>query len=92
VTSIRSNPPPPVLPTATPKASEPGRLAAQKAFFALAAGQPAAAAPAVRASAPPAPTAAAPVARAVARAPAPSVSADQPARPLRPGSLLDIRV
>lgn len=86
---IRPNLAPSVQPGAAPRSADAARLAAQKAFFDIALGKaaPAAAAPPVQASAAVAP----------ARATAPAqrstqIAADAPARPLRPGSLLDIRV
>ena len=86
MTTIRPNLPP-LPPAPAQKPADAGRLAAQKAFFAIAAGQAAAPAQAVQAARPAAPApAAAPVSR-TAQAPA-----ETPARPLRPGSLLDIRV
>ncbi len=83
VTTIHPNLPP-VAPHSGSTRSDPARLAAQKAFFALAAGKPPAAA--VQASAPAAEIAAAPAQRAAA-------TPAEPGRgPLRPGSILDIRV
>jgi hypothetical protein len=85
VNPIRANPFPPA--TATPPAgADAARIAAQKTFFAAAMGQaaaPAAAQPARAAIGPPA------VQRAEIR---PDPSTDLPAKLLRPGSLLDIRV
>jgi hypothetical protein len=87
VNPIRPNLPPALSPNAAPKPADAARLAAQKAFFEVALGK---AAPA------PAAPAAAPVQDAPARAAAPLKGVDTPAeaasRPLRPGSLLDIRV
>jgi hypothetical protein len=84
----------PVPPPANP-AAEAARLAAQRAFFDQALGR---AAPAAKAQAS-APTQAvapsAPSPAAVVRAPtptAPAAPSDAAAKPLRPGSLLDIRV
>ncbi|WP_374472085.1 hypothetical protein [Phenylobacterium sp.] len=75
-------PTPPAQPVQRPDA---GRLAAQRAFFDMIAGKtPAAAAPAA-AAAQPEPAVASP--QRIAPAPA-----EPPARILRPGSLLDIRV
>lgn len=89
---------PPSLPTLPNAAGAPtpssGRSAAQRAFFAAALDQPQAAAAPVRAAAP----------QPAARTAAPALSAPvqtavrvdprtvDPSRPLRPGSLLDIRV
>jgi len=77
---------PPHQPGAAPKSADAARLVAQKAFFDIALGKaaPAAAPAPVQASAPS--SHAAPMQR------APDVAAEAPARPLRPGSLLDIRV
>jgi hypothetical protein len=87
VTAVR----PPILPPLpTPPGAarpEPGRAAAQKAFFDMALGKAAAAPPtpaAMRAATPP--TAAAPRQR------LPDPAAEKPQKILRPGSLLDIRV
>ena len=81
VTTIRPNPFPQTPPGA--QREEPGKLAAQRAFFAQATGQ-SQAAPAAAAPAPPQ----APVSvNRVAEAPA-----EAPQKVLRPGSLLDIRV
>jgi len=84
VTAVRPPlfPPSPAAPPARPDA---GRLAAQKAFFDLALGKPAA------------PQAAARITPAAATTPPttarlPEVGAERPAKILRPGSLLDIRV
>jgi hypothetical protein len=86
VTTIRPNLPP-LPPGPAQKPADAGRLAAQKAFFAIAAGQAAAPAQAVQAARATAPAAApAPVHR------TPQAPAEAPVRPLRPGSLLDIRV
>jgi hypothetical protein len=89
VNPIRPNLPPALSPNAAPKPADAARLAAQKAFFEVALGK---AAPAPAPAAP----AAAPVQDAPARAAAPLKGVDTPAeaasRPLRPGSLLDIRV
>lgn len=73
---------PPAQP-ATSTAADAARLAAQRAFFQQAMGRPAAAAPA------PVQATAAPVRTVELR---PSPSAEAPAKVLRPGSLLDIRV
>lgn len=84
MTTIRPNPQPPLqTPAAGGGAGQTAaRLAAQKAFFALAAGR---AAPAAEAAAPaPAPAQPAPVNR--------TASAEAPQKILRPGSILDIRV
>ena len=87
MTTIRPNLPQPLPPSAAQKPADAGRLAAQKAFFAIAAGQAPAPAPAVQASPPTTPAqATAPVNRTA------SAPAEAPTRPLRPGSLLDIRV
>lgn len=84
MTPIRPNPYP-VQPAATP-AADAARQAAQKAFFAAAMGRVGApAAPQATAFAP----APAPVQRAEIR---PDPTAEAPAKVLRPGSLLDIRV
>ena len=77
---IRPNPPPTVTMSQAVRPAD-GRLAAQKAFFALAAGRAAAAA-AAEASAPMVAT----------RTIAPTPAGQREAGPLRPGSLLDIRV
>jgi len=85
----------PIRPDAFPTplarpADDAARLAAQRAFFDAALGRAGAPAPA---SAPVAATAPSPVpmrAQPVQRMPDPD--AEAPARPLRPGSLLDIRV
>lgn len=85
---------PPVFPTASaaarPQAADPAKLAAQRAFFQQALGQ----AQAPRAAAAPLPAAPPQAAAKAAVQPAkiPDPAADPPARPLRPGSLLDIRV
>jgi hypothetical protein len=78
---------PPLQPHAAPKPADAARVAAQKAFFEIAASKPAAAAAPVQASA-------APAARRAMTAPAsaPAAGSASPARPLRPGSILDIRV
>jgi hypothetical protein len=85
VTAVR---PPlfPPSPAAQPARSDPGRLAAQKAFFDLALGK----STAPQAAATVAPAAAAPPSRATPRLPA--EGAEKPQKMLRPGSLLDIRV
>ncbi|WP_395670627.1 hypothetical protein [Phenylobacterium sp.] len=79
MTTIRPNPfaaPP------APARSDAARTSAQQAFFAMATGR-----------APPTPAAAEPAASPSVRpAPSASPSADPPAKILRPGSLLDIRV
>jgi hypothetical protein len=75
VTTIRPAGPP--FQPAQPQRADPARLAAQRAFFELAAG---------KAQAPPAPAAQAPVQRMTA------APAEAPAKLLRPGSLLNIRV
>ena len=91
MTPIRPNLPPPTPPAQGPRASDAGRLAAQKAFFEIAAGRgpaPAPQAPATAAAEP-----AARLDRPTAPAAAAAVQAGEPPpRPLRPGSLLDIRV
>ena len=73
----------PPLPQAGPPSQDAGKLAAQKAFFAMVSGQaqPAAAAPQPAAAAAPAPV------NRITSAPA-----ENPQKVLRPGSLLDIRV
>ena len=76
----------PPSPAAQPARPDAGRAAAQKAFFDLALGKPAAP-----------PAAAAAVALAAATPPPtvarlPDVGAEKPQKILRPGSLLDIRV
>ncbi|WP_133254950.1 hypothetical protein [Phenylobacterium hankyongense] len=87
MTTIRPTGLPPVQPAVQPQRSEAARLEAQKAFFQLATGKaqaPVAAAPTALATAP-----------VRAAAPAPRIaapSAEPPARILRPGSLLDIRI
>lgn len=80
--------PPPQL-GAAPKSADAARLAAQKAFFDIALGKaaPTTAAAPVQAAAPSAPARASTPAQR-----APQVAAEAPARPPRPGSLLDIRV
>jgi hypothetical protein len=84
--TIRPNLPPPA-PAAAPKPANAARLAAQKAFFQIAANAPAQGAAPVQASATAAvPRASAPVTRST------EPPAETPAKPLRPGSLLDIRV
>jgi hypothetical protein len=78
----------PPAPAVAPKPANAGRLAAQKAFFQIAAGDPAqAAAPPAQASATAAVTRAAPPATRSAEP-----AAEAPTKLLRPGSLLDIRV
>jgi hypothetical protein len=84
VPSIR--PPSPQPPTVAPRPPDSARQAA-KAFFQLAAGQAAAPAAAPQAPAPAAAARPATGPNRLAAAPA-----DPPERPLRPGSLLDIRV
>lgn len=88
----------PIRPTLTPnlqpqvaKPVETARAAAQKAFFEIALGRSPApsAAPPLQASMPAATAQAAAGAQPAPRALPPG---DSPARPLRPGSLLDIRV
>lgn len=74
-------PPPAAVPQ--PQRVEDGKLAAQRAFFAAALGQAQPAAPAPAAPAAPAAT---PLMR------TPDPAAEPPAKILRPGSLLDIRV
>ena len=74
---------PPTPPTAAPQRADPARLAAQKAFFQAALGQAAAPAAALTATPPRAPAT-------VQRMPDPT--AEKPAKILRPGSLLDIKV
>lgn len=91
MTTIRPNLPPllttPTPANAAPKSADSVRLAAQKAFFEIAAGRAPTAPTAVQAGAPPvAARAATPLA--VRQDPL----TEAPARPLRPGSLLDIRV
>lgn len=90
VNPIRPNLPPLALanvvsPSAAPRSSE-ARSAAQKAFFELALGKTPAAVAAPTVAAPASAHAAAPLKAAARAAP------EAPARPLRPGSLLDIRV
>jgi hypothetical protein len=83
VTTIRTTPfPQAPNPAVTPDA---GKMAAQRAFFAALAGKTAATA---------AEAAAAPAAAAPTAAPAPrvAVGAEPPAKILRPGSIIDIRV
>jgi hypothetical protein len=84
VTPIRPNPYP-VQPAANP-AADAARQAAQKAFFAAAMGRTVAPAAPQAPALTPAP---APVQRAEIR---PDPTAEVPAKVLRPGSLLDIRV
>jgi hypothetical protein len=84
VTQIRPTLPPVAPPAQGVRAADAARLAAQKAFFQIAAGM----APAASATALPA---AGPRTAAAAQRPAP-IPAEPPARPLRPGSLLDIKV
>lgn len=86
---IRPSLAPSVRPNAAPRPADAARLASQKAFFDIAMGKagPGPAAAPVQAAAP----------STLARPPAPAQRATQtateaPARPLRPGSLLDIRV
>jgi hypothetical protein len=94
VTPIRPNlfPAPPATASVAGAGADAARLAAQKAFFAAALGQPAAPATAQPAAA----TRASFFAPAPAPAPRPEIrpdlSAEAPAKLLRPGSLLDIRV
>jgi len=83
----------PGMPPATPATSagaDAARLAAQRAFFQQALGRPAAAAPPAAAQASIRAQAPAPPVRTVEVRPSPN--AEAPARILRPGSLLDIRV
>jgi hypothetical protein len=89
VNPIRPNLAPSVQPSGAPKPADAARLAAQKAFFDIALGKaaPAAAVAPVQASAAVTPARAATPAQRTTQ-----VAADAPARPLRPGSLLDIRV
>ena len=82
VTPIRPQQPAPIAPQG-PAPSDAGRLSAQKAFFAMAMGQGQPAAVAAEPAAAPVP---APVNR-IASAPA-----GAPAKILRPGSMLDMRV
>lgn len=74
-------PPPAAIPQ--PQQAQDSKLAAQRAFFAAALGQ---AQPAAAAQAAPAAPTAAPLMR------TPDPAAEPPAKILRPGSLLDIRV
>jgi hypothetical protein len=88
MTTIRPNLPPALQQGAPAKPSESARQAA-RAFFEIAAGKPAAVASAgpAQATAPAAATrASAPLSRPV------QAPAEAPARPLKPGSFLDIRV
>ena len=87
MTTIRPNLPPPLPAGPAQRPAEAGRLAAQKAFFAIAAGQAPAAGQSVQAS--PSTALAGPSAQLKSVA---SAGAEPPARVLRPGSLLDIRV
>jgi hypothetical protein len=82
VTTIRPNFPPAPAPAQSPRPA-----AALKAFFDIAAGR--APAPAAQVAQPQAPQAVLPAAATLDRA---ATAAEPPARPLRPGSLLDIRV
>jgi hypothetical protein len=79
---------PPIVPPSVAGAaaakSNPGRLEAQRAFFALAAGSPAPAAPA-------APSAPAETPRTSMQS-ASAEAAQTPQKILRPGSLIDIRI
>lgn len=84
MTPIRPSGLPPAAVPAPPQRTDEGKLAAQRAFFAAAMGQPQGAA----AAAPASPVAAAPQAARTAAEPA----AEAPPRILRPGTLLDIRV
>jgi hypothetical protein len=86
VSTIRPTGFPPVQQSPTPARSEAARLEAQRAFFQMATGQAQAAAPARPSLAAAAPANPPPVSR------IPSNDAEPPARILRPGSLLDIRV
>jgi hypothetical protein len=95
VTSIRPN----AFPTpAQPSPADAARSAAQRAFFDAAMGRSAGPAPSAAPAAAVAPTAlftptAAPIQRAEIRpAVTPAPGAEPPAKILRPGSLLDIRV
>jgi hypothetical protein len=87
VTTIRPTGLPPVQPAVQPQRSEAARLEAQKAFFQMATGKaqaPVAAAPTTASTTP-----------VRATSPAPRIaelSAEPPAKILRPGSLLDIRI
>lgn len=84
---IRPNLPPVVPPNGAPKSPDATRSAAQKAFFDIALGKtpPPAAAPQAVAQAAPK--------RAAAPVKSPTQTAGETApRPLRPGSILDIRV
>ena len=84
---IRPNPSPNLQPTAPARPADAARAAAQRAFFEIAMGK----APAAAAAAPV--SAAQPVAAAPPRRVAsPLPQGEAPSRPLRPGSLLDIRV
>ena len=79
----------PGMPSATPAptaGADAARLAAQRAFFQQAMGRPAAAAPAATT---PIQAAVTPVRTVEIR---PAANAEAPAKILRPGSLLDIRV
>lgn len=76
----------PAGPAATPR-SDAGRAAAQKAFFEMAMGRPAAAAPAAQAAASFTPAAAPQPAQV-----RPQSTQNAPSKVPRPGSLLDIRV
>lgn len=79
---------PPNLPVSQPRAApDVARLAAQRSFFAVAAGKAQAQPPA---GPPPAPVATAREETAAGRLP--DSAAQTPAKPLRPGSLLDIRI
>jgi hypothetical protein len=86
VNPIRPNLTPSVQSNAATKPADAARSAAQKAFFDIAMGKAAATAPAAAVQPATSTASAAPLQR-VAQVPA-----EAPARPLRPGSLLDIRV
>ena len=88
MTTIRPNLPP-LQPSAAQRPADAGRLAAQKAFFAIAAGQAPAAAQPVKAAATATAAPAKPATQVNRIASAP---AEAPTRVLRPGSLLDIKV
>ena len=91
MSTIRPGLPPIVPPGPAARPAEAARVAAQRAFFEIASGRavpPAAAPPPVQPAA-----ASRPAAAPAASAPIASAASQEPsAKPLRPGSLLDIRV
>jgi len=86
VNPIRPSPTPVSQAHVTPKASDAARVAAQRAFFEIALGKASAAVPPQASAQAAPPRAAAPLDRTE------KTPAEAPSRPLRPGSILDIRV